>query len=54
MDKTNGKNIQQPLSRSIASFSVRQTIFQKPKFVIGGFQRGDLDQGEIGMKTLLF
>lgn len=25
-----------------------QTVFQKPKFVIDGFERGDLDQGEIG------
>jgi len=24
------------------------TVFQKPKFVIDGFERGDLDQGEIG------
>lgn len=24
------------------------TVFQKPRFVIDGFQRGDLDQGEIG------
>lgn len=25
-----------------------QTVFQRPRFVIDGFQRGDLDQGEIG------
>lgn len=53
MDKTNGKDIGQAGSRSAGSFSVRQTVFQKPEFVIDGFQRGDLDQGEIGMKSLL-
>ena len=35
-------------THSVTSISCLQTVFQKPQFVIDGFQRGDLDQGEIG------